>query len=352
MPLPVTAPWATSQLPNPWQNPNISAQDKLAEMRNFMATLWGLPLNSSANSKNATGSATPSVSAAPMGLSSQMQAMGGNAAATPSAPFSGRGPPLSGANNVPLGQLGQTWQSQNTTTNNVYDAPPDFYTGLLPSWNTPPQEANAKEYVEYGKFLSLGLLIKFNGDWRRYNKWRTELIAYIHNVRMDFRNKVMAMGASLDTSDDRMRVYHDGLTPDQEGYSRLIRVLEDRYGGQDRMVENAAREMRSVKMVDKNSAADLENFLQKLHSYRDVCRSAGLASKMDSKSFAITLTEKLDAKTTNQYVRHLERCRLPKKPSTLLEWAEGELAYRIRREEEESRKGGAKKKDAKKEKDA
>lgn len=219
----------------------------------------------------------------------------------------------------------------------VFEADDAFYATLPPPWNKVPRDGNPKAHAEYSKLLAFNMLRRFNGK-TNYNRWRTEFMAFIHNVRMDFNNKVMALGASMDTEDDRIARYHAQMSPDAAGYRRLIELLEERYGGSERLVESAARELRHCALVTKRSSTTLEDFLQKLRAYRDVCQDAGLLGEMSSSSFAVTLLDRLDAKSTDQYVRYLERHRQHKTPLSLLAWAEEELAYRLRREDEYPKK--------------
>ena len=99
------------------------------------------------------------------------------------------------------------------------------------------------------KSISKGRLIVFSGAKAEYDSWREKFIQCIHLKQSSPAAKALALQASLDTKNPKLRLIANSITLSDEGYRDVIVDLEEDYGGGQRLRQERLKQVLEINCV-------------------------------------------------------------------------------------------------------
>jgi hypothetical protein len=176
-----------------------------------------------------------------------------------------------------------------------------YYHQFMPPWNiTPPSSTRAQDKRD-AKLLEDSKLLagmKFKGTIESYFIWRKMFIVYIHGKNITLREKGLQLLATIDT---KVREYnalrHLLMTPKGNSYFRAIQLLEQNYGGADRLRQFYLDAIEAFPPLRHNDIDQLQELLELILEMTLAFESHDILDKLASCFFA----DKLRAKMPEQY---------------------------------------------------
>ena len=141
-----------------------------------------------------------------------------------------------------------------------------FYLSLPAPWNVVPRP-DPYAMQEMSMIQRHGFQRTFSGDLDEYPTFRQLFIMTQHQLDVPLAMKYMGLAGSLR---ERAKICIKDTLPSAQGYSLLIRRLEERFGGEERHMIRQEERLRKLRPVCDGDLPDLEHLVDSLDSYRAV----------------------------------------------------------------------------------
>ena len=144
-----------------------------------------------------------------------------------------------------------------------------FYRSLPAPWCVEPKTTGKKHDI----FKNIQMTIKtsdyFDGDTEdgSYLDWRSTVINRIHTTALSITDKIQQMGSTIKRGDENLRqIFRVGVyTP--EVYKRILKSLEDHYGGKARTYTYLRNQMLRMEKFSLNNLKDLTRTRAKVDKF-------------------------------------------------------------------------------------
>ena len=146
-----------------------------------------------------------------------------------------------------------------------YDPPPPPAAGN--------RRGNVRDIVFYRTQAKPNKLEPFDGDYKKYSYFK---IAFRSNMRMERYPTERAKAVRLK---EELRgpalhdIYHLVETLDENSYKEMWRILDENYGGREKIINIKNETMFRIPKLEKMSMDELRNFKNKLASYLLICEN-------------------------------------------------------------------------------
>ena len=178
---------------------------------------------------------------------------------------------------------------------NNREAPAAFYLGLPSPWNIVPSIA-APQNEDVLKSIAKGRLILFDGKKSSYDSWREKFLQCIHLKQTSPAAKALALQASLDVKNHRLKLLADSMSLSQSGYRDVIEDLEAEYGGGHRLRQERLKQVLQIGAVKAGDLASIHEFELGLKGYVAAVDQVGGQNAMDEEDETFSMVAgKLDA---------------------------------------------------------
>ena len=179
-----------------------------------------------------------------------------------------------------------------------------FYGNLPPPWNVMPRAdtRTGDEHKKIATYLHPGpslpqqsQLKQFDGHGEHYFGWRPMVIKMIHRANIKVEDKlsyiIMAIRRGADSTLDTFISRKDG---DFRTYERLIRHLEEGWGGVDREFTYNLNQISRGPKLNLGNLENCSDLKARLESFIDHCNDRGIAHRLQDPTFVnIILTNLL-----------------------------------------------------------
>ena len=148
-----------------------------------------------------------------------------------------------------------------------------FYKRLPPPWNVVPTRQSAN-FAQVATLQKSGLIPVFDGTIGGYLGFRTQFKMSIHEVDLSILAKFMFLRNAL-AKVPELKTLLDIVPAGASGYALLIQRLEDKYGGEERMLTFHLEQLKKVPLVHSGDVAGAEALYDAVNSYRAALSEAG-----------------------------------------------------------------------------
>mgnify|MGYP000958961649 FL=1 len=152
-----------------------------------------------------------------------------------------------------------------------------------------------------------------------YYKFRTTFITFVHKTEASVSQKVLALETLL--SEKVLKTITEPVEYTSRGYLNLVRALERRYGGHQRLLKTAVKSIRDIDELRVDRITDLERYVQMTNSYRSRLTEAGLRNEFHTLSTLQDMKDPLPDAYIQEYHAHIRREQEPDDADNLLSWA-------------------------------
>ena len=155
------------------------------------------------------------------------------------------------------------------------ELPPDqllaFYLSLPIPWNVLPDNQGP---VRSAANFRDNLTSRFDGRTENYAHWRKQAMISVHSVKMPLADKTLCLVSLLDTkSSVVLDTLVRGISYSGTSYRCLLENLEHEFGGQQKELDFAAREVFKGGIVNLRSPDSIRTFRMSLRNYGDTLRA-------------------------------------------------------------------------------
>ena len=202
-------------------------------------------------------------------------------------------------------------------------------------WNIPPKRRDDKDN-SLNTFLKNNSLEKFKGDQSTYFGWREIAIACVHTAPMDIKKKMSAMSLIIDTKHPSMKdVWPAQECWTAESYARLIRKLEEKYGGEQRVVALMKEKLEELKVLRKDNVDDISLFINRVGDFTTTMDRYDQPQEYQTNSFYTQLWSLMPSDYVDQYYAMLRVQGRPQGVNSLIDWCHLKLTdLRMKQEQE------------------
>ena len=176
------------------------------------------------------------------------------------------------------------------------------------------------------------VLQSFNKNWidpfnedgaNDYARWRSQIISFIHMSNATIQYKITAVAATIAPSvKNRLEVNID-YSP--RGYLNLIRALEAKYGGQNRLLRSAATEVKHMEQLKPERVLDLEKYIRAITTYFQRLEEAHLEADIQTTSCFNDITDPWPWSYHREYRQWTKHMNVRQSARSALEWARERL---------------------------
>ena len=145
----------------------------------------------------------------------------------------------------------------------------------------------------------------FNGDIRKYPKWRTWVIANIHRSPTGWTYKYQALLNCINQKNPLLSDMVPALDWSPESYWRLITNLEERYGGEERQIMVTREELEELPNMTSQDYKALEKIFHKAKRLYELIYKLGRFSETENRAIFTEVNTKLHESWRIEYQSHL-----------------------------------------------
>ena len=201
-----------------------------------------------------------------------------------------------------------------------------YYSSLPVPWNIVPT-IPAAQGEDVFKNITKGRLIVFDGKRANYDAWRDKFIHLIHLKRTNPASKALALQASLDKANVRLKLLAESITFSERGYMDVLKHLEAEYGGSHRLRMEKLKQVLAVQYVRVGDVGSILEFELKVKCYIDAVDQDNTPEAVDVEDETFVKTaSKLDQHLTMRFTDFMERSGQPACIRTLHNFLVADLA--------------------------
>ena len=194
-----------------------------------------------------------------------------------------------------------------------------FYRKLPSPWNIPPSH-RAANFTQVATLLKSNLIPSFDGSIGSYWTFRNQFVMSVHGVDIPIVAKFMFLRNALSKVNEMKSLLHS-VPAGTVGYGLLIQRLEDKYGGEERMLAYHLEELKQVPQVVVGDLSAAEALYDAVHSYQAALVQTGSRDPTTHSYFSF-VKGKLSHALRLRYLDYcsLRGLRRPGHIKTLLRW--------------------------------
>jgi hypothetical protein len=182
-------------------------------------------------------------------------------------------------------KVGQKGNFEDSFEDKVGDP---FYLNLPTPWNVLPRKKG--KLSDERQAMGIAKNNMFSGDAKDYLSWRVVHLENVHSAKIPVMQKLSATLDRLSDSDPWLKSLKDAITFMPHDYDNIIRQLESRYGGDNRIMRMLCNKLMGCAPLQRRSINSVRTLLQNFLGFKNFATNQGLENWF-SNDFILTFVK-------------------------------------------------------------